>query len=70
LFFTNALLFCFLLFAGLVLGAGGPISEIRNRGKGGERGGKEEGEKEKEKGKKKGKRGNFMADYIKISGDY
>ena len=34
---------------------GGPFSEIRNRGKGGERGGKEEGEKEKEEGRKRGK---------------
>jgi len=39
----------------LILGAGGPFSEIRNRGKGGERGGKEEGEKEKEEGRKRGK---------------
>ena len=41
----------------LIDGAGGPFSENRNRGKGGERGGKEGGEREKEKGKKrKGKR--------------
>ena len=33
----------------------GAFSEIRNRGKGGERGGKEEGEKEKEEGRKRGK---------------
>jgi len=39
----------------LILGAGGPFSEIRNRGKGGERGGKEEGEKEIEEGRKRGK---------------
>gem|GEM_PF-6783545 len=40
----------------LIDGAGGPFSEIRNRGKGGGRGGEKENEKEEERGEKKEKR--------------